>query len=106
MKMDGVKDVSALAAGISEAWKSQLLARVNGQNVRLRVMQDRTAEWHVHADSDEAFFVLSGTFFLDTEEGTLRIDAGQFGVARAGARHRGRVEGRATMIVIDGFAPS
>jgi len=28
-----------------------------------------------------------------------RIDAGQFGIARAGVRHRGRV-------VIDGFAPS
>ena len=104
--MDGVKDVSALAADISEAWKSMILAQVNGQNVRLRVMQDRTAEWHVHADSDEAFFILSGTFFLDTDEGTLRIDAGQFGVARAGLRHRGRVEGRATMIVIDGFAPT
>ena len=104
--MDGVKDVSALAADISEAWKSLVLAQVNGQNVRLRVMQDRTAEWHAHADSDEAFFVLSGTFFLDTDEGTLRIDAGQFGVVRAGLRHRGRVEGRATMIVIDGFAPN
>jgi mannose-6-phosphate isomerase-like protein (cupin superfamily) len=104
--MDEVKDVSAMAADINEAWKSQLLAQVNGQNVRLRVMQDRTAEWHVHANSDEAFFVLSGTFFLDTEDGTMRIDAGQFGVARAGVRHRGRVEGRATMIVIDGFAPA
>ena len=102
--MDEVKDVSALAAGVDEAWKSFTLAQVNGQNVRLRVMQDRTAEWHVHADSDEAFFVLSGTFFLDTDNGTQRIDAGQFGVARAGVRHRGRVEGRATMMVIDGFA--
>ena len=37
-------------------------------------------------------------------DGTLRIDAGQFGVARAGIRHRGRVEGRATLLVIDGFA--
>ena len=103
--MDEVKDVSTLATDISEAWKSLVLAQVNGQNVRLRVMQDRTAEWHVHADSDEAFFVLSGTFFLDADEGTLRIDAGQFGVVRAGLRHRGRVEGRATMIVIDDFAP-
>jgi|GEM_PF-2052648 len=101
--MDAVKDVTALAAGAGDAWKSFDLARVNGQNVRLRIMEDRTARWHVHADSDEAFFVLSGTFFLDTDQGTFRIDAGQFGVARAGVRHRGRVEGRATMIVIDGF---
>ena len=104
--MEQVRDVTTLAEGVSDAWKSFDVARFNGQNVRMRVMQDSTAPWHVHDDSDEAFFVLSGTFFLDTDEGALRIDAGQFGVARAGLRHRGRVEGRATMIVIDGFAPS
>src|SRR5262249_15784095 len=102
--MEQVKDVRALAEGVADAWKSFEVAKVNGQNVRLRVMQDKTAQWHVHADSDEAFFVLSGTFFLDTDEGTQRIDAGQLGVARAGVRHRGRVEGRATLLVIDGFA--
>ena len=102
--MEEVRDVVTLAAGVTDAWKSFDLAKINGQNMRLRVMQDTTAQWHVHADSDEAFFVLSGTFFLDTDAGTLRIDAGQLGVARAGIRHRGRVEGRATLLVIDGFA--
>jgi quercetin dioxygenase-like cupin family protein len=104
LQMDQVKDVLALADGVTDAWKSFEVAKVNGQNVRMRVMQDWTAQWHQHDDSDEAFFVLSGTFFLDTDQGTQRIDAGQFGVARAGIRHRGRVEGRATLLVIDGFA--
>jgi mannose-6-phosphate isomerase-like protein (cupin superfamily) len=81
--MEQAKDVMALAEGVTDAWKSFDVAKVNGQNV----------QWHQHDDSDEAFFVLSGSFFLDTDEGTQRIDAGQFGVARAGIRHRGRVEG-------------
>jgi mannose-6-phosphate isomerase-like protein (cupin superfamily) len=101
--MEQVRDVVALAEGVTDAWKSFEVAKVNGQNLRLRVMQDKAAEWHVHADCDEAFFVLSGSFFLDTDEGTQRIDAGQLGVARAGVRHRGRAEGRATLLVIDGF---
>jgi mannose-6-phosphate isomerase-like protein (cupin superfamily) len=102
--MEQVRDVVTLAEGVTDAWKSFDVTKFNGQNVRMRVMQDSTAPWHVHDDSDEAFFVLSGTFFLDTQDGTLRIDAGQLGVARAGVRHRGRVEGRATLLVIDGFA--
>jgi len=94
-----------LVEGVTDAWKSFDVAQVNGQNVRVRVMQDSTAEWHVHEDSDEAFFVLSGTFFLDTEKGTQPIDAGQFGVVLAGIRHRGRVEGRTTLLVIDARTP-
>ncbi len=102
--MDEVKDAVALTRGVSAPWKSFDLAKVNGQNVRLRVMEDRVSEWHVHPESDEAFFVLDGTFNLDTESGTRTIGAGQFGMASAGERHRGRVEGRATMLVIDDFA--
>jgi len=102
--MEQVRDVVTLAEGVTDAWKSFDVTKFNGQNVRMRVMQDTTAPWHVHDDSDEAFFVLSGIFFLDTQDGTLRIDAGQLGVARAGVHHRGRVEGRATLLVIDGFA--
>lgn len=102
--MNEVKDVAALTKDVTAAWKSFDLAKVNGQNVRLRVMEDRVSEWHAHPESDEAFYVLDGTFHLDTDSGTRVIAAGQFGMARAGERHRGRVEGRATMLVIDDFA--
>jgi hypothetical protein len=38
------------------------------------------------------------------EASTQRIDTGQFGVPRTGTRRRGRVEGHATLPVIEGFA--
>jgi mannose-6-phosphate isomerase-like protein (cupin superfamily) len=98
---DSVMDVFTLGDGIADAWKSVDLARVNGQRVRFRTMRDWTANWHVHADSDEAFVVVSGTFFLDTEDGTREVRAGQMTVVRAGVRHRGRCDGKTTMLVID-----
>jgi mannose-6-phosphate isomerase-like protein (cupin superfamily) len=96
-----VVDLQSLQRDVTEAWKSLDLASVNGNAVRLRVMQGTTANWHVHETSDELFYVISGTFYMDTEHGTKLIEAGQLFVVPAGTRHRGRVEGRATLLVID-----
>jgi mannose-6-phosphate isomerase-like protein (cupin superfamily) len=96
-----VYDLNSLHTGGSEAWKSVDVATVNGNAVRCRVMQDVTANWHVHADSDELFLVLTGTAYLDTERGTQKLEAGQLFVVPSGIRHRARVEGRATLLVID-----
>jgi mannose-6-phosphate isomerase-like protein (cupin superfamily) len=83
------------------AWKSIEVATVNGNAVRLRTMQDMTANWHVHDGSDELFYVISGTVHMDTEQGVHEIPAGHLFVVRAGTRHRARVEGRASMLVVD-----
>jgi quercetin dioxygenase-like cupin family protein len=96
-----VHDLNGLLSGIPDAWKSFDLATVNGNAVRCRVMQDVTAPWHVHDGSDELFLVLSGTAYLDTELGTRKLAAGQLFVVPSGTRHRARVEGRATLLVID-----
>jgi mannose-6-phosphate isomerase-like protein (cupin superfamily) len=95
-------DLDKLQAGVADAWKSFDIATVNGNAVRLRVMEHRTASWHVHDDSDELFYVISGTNFMDTEHGVNEINAGQLFVVPKGTRHRARVEARATMIVVDG----
>jgi mannose-6-phosphate isomerase-like protein (cupin superfamily) len=96
-----VYDLNSLHTSGSEAWKSLDVATVNGNAVRCRVMQDVTANWHVHDSSDELFLVISGTAYLDTERGTQKLDAGQLFVVPSGTRHRARVEGRATLLVID-----
>jgi mannose-6-phosphate isomerase-like protein (cupin superfamily) len=96
-----VCDLDSLQRGVTEAWKSFDVATVNGNAVRCRVMQDVTANWHVHDGSDELFFVTSGTVYLDTERGTQKLVPGQLFVVPSGTRHRARVEGRATLLVID-----
>jgi mannose-6-phosphate isomerase-like protein (cupin superfamily) len=37
------------------------LSTVNGNAVRLRVVERFTATWHIHNASDELFYVISGT---------------------------------------------
>jgi len=87
------------AAGVG--WKSVDVAMVNSNAVRCRVMEGAVAPWHVHAESDEMFYVLSGLFHLDTEDGTAEVRAGELLVVPAGTRHRGRADVRTTLLVID-----
>jgi mannose-6-phosphate isomerase-like protein (cupin superfamily) len=99
-------DLTAPPGGVSAAWHSRDVACVNGNTVRIRLMQDRIADWHVHRDSDELFYVIDGTVVMDTEHGVHAIGAGQLFVVPVGTRHRARVAGRATMLVIDAIAPA
>jgi mannose-6-phosphate isomerase-like protein (cupin superfamily) len=98
-----VFDTASLQRDVTGPWRSFDLGEVNGNAVRLRVMESMTANWHTHAESDELFYVISGTFHMDTEQGSHEIRSGELFVVPAGTRHRGRVEGRATMLVIDGI---
>ena len=82
-------------------WRSVDVAAVNGNTVRLRTMQDFTAGWHSHDESDELFFVLSGLFHLDTDQRTVDVRAGELFVVPAGVRHRGRADVPTTLLVID-----
>jgi quercetin dioxygenase-like cupin family protein len=104
MTLPVVFDTDRLQRDVAECWKSLDLGKVNGNAVRLRVMESMTANWHTHASSDELFYVISGTIHMDTEQGTREIRTGELFVVPAGILHRGRVEGRATMLVIDGIS--
>jgi mannose-6-phosphate isomerase-like protein (cupin superfamily) len=86
---------------VRRVWQSVDLATVNGNTVRLRTMQDFTARWHSHGDSDELFYVLSGLFHLDTDQRTVDVRAGELFVVPAGVRHRGRAEALTTLLVVD-----
>lgn len=103
MTPSSVFDLDNLRCGMTNAWESFDLTTVNGNAVRLRVMQDVTANWHSHETSDELFYVISGTLHMDTERGTSEIRTGQLLLVPAGTRHRGRVEGRAAVLVVDGI---
>jgi mannose-6-phosphate isomerase-like protein (cupin superfamily) len=86
---------------MQEGWSSDELAKVNGNSVRVRTMEKFCAPWHVHADSDEFFYVISGQFCLDIDERTIELHAGQHAVVPAGCRHRGRTDQRTTLLVVD-----
>jgi mannose-6-phosphate isomerase-like protein (cupin superfamily) len=91
-----------LSDAVSEAWKNVNFAKVNGLDVRLRIVVDRAANFHAHADSDELFCCLEGVAHLDTAGGaTTTLEPHEFVVVPRNTSHRLRVEGRAVVLVID-----
>lgn len=88
-------------SGVTEKWESFYISQVNSNNVRFRIMEDVTANWHLHSTSDEFFYVISGTVYIDTEDETYMLNANELLVIPAKTKHRTRVEGKATLLVID-----
>ena len=94
--------LKTLSDAVSEAWKNVNFTKVNGLDVRLRVIKDRAANFHVHANSDELFCCLEGVAHLDTADGrTITLKPQEFAVVPRNTSHRLRVEGRAVVPVID-----
>jgi mannose-6-phosphate isomerase-like protein (cupin superfamily) len=94
-------DLKTLSDAVSESWKTVSFARVNGLDVRLRVVTDRAANFHSHADSDELFCCLEGVAHLETDGGTTTLKPRELAVVPRDTSHRLRVEGRAVVLVID-----
>lgn len=94
-------NLQSLLESITDNWKSFNISQVNGNNVRLRVMENMTARWHSHDHSDELFYVISGTVYIDIEDRTQTLNPNELFVVPAKTKHRARVEGRATLLVID-----
>ncbi|GJL94360.1 MAG: mannose-6-phosphate isomerase [Hyphococcus sp.] len=59
--------------GITETWSPHVARRVNNQDVRLAKIHG-AFEWHHHADSEEAFFVIKGAFTMRFRNGQKEWD--------------------------------
>ena len=95
-------DLKALSDAVREAWWNVKCTSVNGLDVRLRIVSDKAANFHSHADSDELFCCLEGVAFLDVEDGSsVALQPHQLTVVPRSTRHRLRAEGRAVILVID-----
>ena len=94
-------DTNTIAADPSGSWATQTLTSLNGVGLRFRGMRNATAAFHAYETSPECFFVLLGTVIIDTTEGSVALTPGQFHRVEPGVTHRARVDGTATLLVLD-----
>jgi mannose-6-phosphate isomerase-like protein (cupin superfamily) len=88
-----------------DSWFSSVLASISGVNLRHRIMRNTAASFHVHEVNSECFFVLTGTVKIETEQGQIVLNSGDFYEIKPGVKHRAIVEGEATMLVLDSLQP-
>ena len=77
---------------------------MNDHVLSIANVENRTLDFHIHEQSDELFYVIEGYFYLDTDEGLIKVEEGEFIIVPKGKRHRPVVNelARFLMIELDG----
>lgn len=94
----------AEANRVDKLYVYEKVGRLNGHILSVVNVEDRTLDFHIHENSDELFYVIEGSFQLETEEGFSRVEEGEFIIVPKGILHRPIVTSmtRFLMIELDG----
>lgn len=94
-----VIDVPAMVADSTAAWSNETLTRVDGNVVRLGIVEGEF-HWHRHEREDEFFFVLEGELIVDVEGlPSVALGPHQGYMVPKGTTHRTRAPGRTVMLM-------
>jgi mannose-6-phosphate isomerase-like protein (cupin superfamily) len=96
---DKVVLARALAA-ITEHWRPEVVAALNGQEVKLAKFCG-TFPWHHHDDADELFLGVEGTFRVEFRDRTVELGPGEFLVVPRGVEHRTAADAEASVLLFE-----
>ena len=74
-------------AQIDEHWRPKVVGKLNGQEVKLVKFQGEFV-WHHHANEDELFLALRGSFRIEFRDRTVSLNPGEFLIVPRGVEHR------------------
>ena len=80
-------NLSEKFAKVQDYWNPRVLARLNGQDVRIAKIKG-TFVWHQHENEDELFWVHKGKLSLEFRDHTITLEAGEMAVVPRGVEHR------------------
>ena len=88
------------SALIADHWNPRIIARYNGNEVRLVKIQGAFT-WHHHVNSDELFLVLEGSFEMEFRDKVETLTAGDMIVVPRGVEHRPRAQQECLLLILD-----
>jgi len=71
----------------SEHWTPKIVGGLNGQLVKLAKLKGEFVK-HKHEQEDELFLVIGGKLFIELEDKTLELEAGEFVIIPKGVEHK------------------
>jgi mannose-6-phosphate isomerase-like protein (cupin superfamily) len=98
-------DLIAKIAQINGHWQPRVVAEMNDYQFKV-VKVKGEFQWHQHADTDEAFFVLEGELRIDLRtgpsgDGSITLRAGQMGVVPKGVEHKPCANAEVKLLLIE-----
>lgn len=91
----------AEANKVNQLYVYEKVGRLNGHTLSVVNVENRTLDFHVHEDSDELFYVLEGSFQLETKDGLTRVDEGECIIVPKGVLHRPVVKSLTRFLMIE-----
>jgi mannose-6-phosphate isomerase-like protein (cupin superfamily) len=89
----------ALAA-INDRWSPRLIASLNGQEVKLAKLGGEFV-WHAHADADELFLVIEGSFEMHYRDRVDVLNEGDLTVVPRGVEHKPVAPGPCSVLLFE-----
>lgn len=86
---------------IENLYHYESVASLNGQSFTLVRVKDRTLDFHVHEESDEAFLLVFGSMKLELRDRTVALEEGDLFVVPKGVEHRPIITGEVTILLIE-----
>ncbi|MGW6912236.1 cupin domain-containing protein [Kitasatospora sp. NPDC054939] len=93
-------ELAELAGGLSEAWRSQVLAEVGTASVKVLRMDGTPVPEEVHGVT-EVLLVLDGLLELEVAGEPVSVAAGGAYVMPAGTTHAVRAGSRGTLVIVE-----
>ncbi len=87
-------------AQVSEHWRPRIVARLNGQEVKIAKLLGEFV-WHHHDDADELFLVLKGRLRIDFRDGSVQLGPGELLVVPRGVEHRPVAEQEVELLLFE-----
>lgn len=81
-----------------EHWQPRVIAELNDYQFKLVKVQGDFV-WHLHADTDEAFFVVKGQLRIDFADGPVELGPGDLFVVPKGVEHKPYAEQEAWLML-------
>lgn len=97
MNPNSLKEKFAL---IHEHWRPKVVARLNGQEIKLVKFQG-VFPWHLHEQEDEMFLVWRGQMSIEFRDRRVTLSAGDFCVVPRGVEHRTMADAEAEVIIFE-----
>ena len=71
----------------NDHWTPKIISELNDYQIKI-VKVEGDFVWHDHSETDEFFLVIEGTLFIEFEDETMELNAGELYVVPKGVQHR------------------
>jgi len=94
-------NLKAAVDAVKSLYVYEKVGALNGNVLSVVNVENRTLDFHVHENSDELFYVIDGSFHLETEDGLTQVDSGEMIIVPKGVKHRPVVTKLAKFLLIE-----